>query len=133
MAHMILDTQEELKNLFRRVRTFLRDTDKVIIFDEETFVGIFPFAPKDNVTVIEQKFREAFTEEFGGPPSKKRLFLFSATYPDDEKELTKLIDRLENGINNSMLIDSIKSPLNALTKTEIEHYKQKIRQYKKFF
>lgn len=82
---------------------------------------------------MEEKFREAFKLELGTPGHHKRLYLYSATYPYDESSLDLLIERLENGINNSMVINSIQTPLKALSRTEIENYKQKIRQYKRFF
>lgn len=132
MAHMTGITQDELKHLFNNSKTFLRDTDNVIVYDERTFIGVFPFVSKDNVIIIEQKFRDAFEAEFTNPLTN-RIFMFSATYPDEETEISSILKRLESGISNSMLIDSIKTPLNELSKTEIESYKQKIRQYKRFF
>ena len=133
MGHLIGGTPDAILGLFQRIKSFLRDTDKIIIADDENFVGVFPFTPKENLPVIEEKFREAFQEEFGKPGLHKKLFLFTATFPEDDSDLYLLLARMENGISNSMLIDTIKTPLNALSKTELENYKKKIQQYKKFF
>lgn len=133
MAHINGEVADAVKGLFKRIETILRDTDKVLMVDDVTFIGVFPFTPKDYVPTIEQKFREAFQQEFGKPDHYRKLTLSTATYPYDETNLDSLLTRLENGIHNSTLIDSIKSPLNDLSKTEIENYKQKVRQYKKFF
>lgn len=132
MAHLIGGTPDLKISLFQRIKTILRDTDKVIIADEGNFIGVFPFTPKENLPVIEVKFREAFEEEFGKIGLNKKFFLFTATFPDDDTDLNLLIARMENGISNSMLIDTIKTPLNSLSKSELENYKQKIQQYKKF-
>ncbi len=133
MAHYNGDGEDVVKGLIDKVKTFLRDTDKVLRVDMETFIGVFPFTEKDFVPILEEKFREAFKLELGRPGNYRKLYLYSATYPHDETSLDLLLERLENGINNSMVISTIRSPLNALSRTEIENYKQKIRQYKRFF
>lgn len=117
---------------YNRMKTCLRDTDRLIKMDDKDFLGIFPYTEKEFALVLEQKFRRAFEAEFGKPGHHINLFLFSATYPIDERSAEKLLERLKNGIGNSMTVTSIKVPLNTLSKNELESYKQKIRQYRRF-
>lgn len=114
------------------MKACLRDTDRLIKMDDKDFLGIFPYTEKEFALVLEQKFRRAFEAEFGKPGHHINLFLFSATYPIDERSAEKLLERLKNGIGNSMTVTSIKVPLNTLSKNELESYKQKIRQYRRF-
>ena len=101
--------------------------------DEDTFIAVFPFVEKANVPLLEEKFREAFKKESKRVGIHKKFCLYGATFPDDGDSLEQLLDRLEKGINNSLVISSVQIPLSSLTVSDIEEYKKKIRQYKKFF
>ncbi|MCX7774295.1 MAG: hypothetical protein N2376_14420 [Clostridia bacterium] len=133
LAHLSGEKSDFAKNLYQRVKGQTRATDKVLMIDDETFMGVFPFAQKDHTPIIEQKIREAYDLESRKQAGPRKLNLFTATYPDDDTSLDMLLERLENGVNNSIVINSIRTPLNALSKTEIENFKQKIRQYRRFF
>ncbi len=129
-----LTGQEACKapGFYGRVRTYLRDTDKLLKVDNKAFLGVFPYTQKEYALVLEQKFRRAFEAEFGKPGHHINLYLYSATFPVDEDHPEKILERLKNGINNSMTITSLKVPLNTLSRSELESYKQKIRQYRRF-
>lgn len=133
MAYLSGNDPQALKTLVQNVKPFMRDTDKIIVMNDDTFIGVFPFTGKSYVPVIEEKFRDAYKSELSHMGIHKKLNLYSATYPHDGTTLEALLDRMEMGINNSLVINSVNTPLNTMTKSEIEEYKKKIRQYKKFF
>lgn len=120
------------QSYFQRAGSYLRDTDKLLIMDSKNSIGVFPYTHKDFTLTLEQKFRDAFLKEYGNPGRHTRLYLFSVTYPFDAKSLEEILERLKDGINNSMVIDSIQSPLNSLSRQEIDRVRQKLRQYRKF-
>lgn len=132
MAHLSGEAPEAINRLVLRLKKWLRETDKILHVDEHTLLGVFPFTQKEDVPIIEEKLREASEIELGKMRNHKKLCLYGTTYPQDETVLDMLLERMENGINNSLVINTIKSPLNVLSRVEIEEYKQKIRQYKKF-
>lgn len=135
MAHLSGATAEAglLESLVGRITSFLRDSDKMYLMDENTFIVVFPFSKKEYVPLLEDKFRDAYKVEKPKIGIHKKLCIYSATYPDDGDSLDVLLERLEKGINNSMVINSINSPLNFLSRAEIENYKKMINQYKRFF
>lgn len=122
---------ESVKSIIDSSKRFIRDTDKMFSMDEDTFIAAFPFVGKSYVPLLEEKFREAFKAQKMG--IHKKFCLYGATFPDDGDTLEKLLDRLEKGINNSMVINNVQIPLNSLSLSDIEDYKKKIKQYKKFF
>lgn len=122
-----------VQSIINTTKGFIRDTDKLFLMDENTFIIAFPFVDKGHIPTLEGKFREAFKNEVKKVGIHKKLCLYGATFPDDGDTLEKLLERLEMGINNSMVINAVKAPLNMLTQSDIEDYKKKIRQYKKFF
>lgn len=132
MAKLTGEGPELIKDLDQSVKNFLRDTDRILVVDDQTFIGVFPFTQKDYVPIIEQKFRQTFDREIGKTGNHKRLCIYGVTYPPYETSLETLLKRMENGIKNSMVINSIQTPLNDLSRSEIESYKQKIRQYRRF-
>ena len=122
---------ETIKSIIDSSKRFIRDTDKLFSMDEDTLIAAFPFVGKSYVPLLEGKFREAFKAQKMG--IHKKFCLYGATFPDDGDTLEKLLDRLEKGINNSMVINNVHIPLNTLSLSDIEDYKKKIKQYKKFF
>lgn len=132
LAYLTPEGEEIAKTLFFKVKEQLRTTDKIYMINDETFIGLLPFTYKKHCTIIEQKIREAFDNEVRRKGGSVKLNLFTTSFPDDDTELSLILERLENGVNNSAAINSIRSPLNDLSKAELESYRQKIRQYKKF-
>ncbi len=133
LAYLSGHDPEVVQSIINTSKRFIRDTDKLILMDEDTFIVVFPFVEKANVPLLEEKFREAFKNESKKVGIHKKFCLYGATFPDDGDTLEKLLDRLEKGINNSMVINSVQIPLSSLTVSDIEEYKKKIKQYKKFF
>ena len=116
---------------YESAKSCLRDTDMLLMLDENTFIGVLPYTQKEYAVNIERKFRDVFDKSFG-KIGYFRLHLFSATYPYDDESLENLLERLNNGINSSIVVDSIKTPLNKLSNSEIENYKRKLKQYRRF-
>lgn len=133
LAYLSGHEPEVVQSIINTSKRFIRDTDKLLLMDEDTFIAVFPFVEKANVPLLEEKFREAFKKESKRVGIHKKFCLYGATFPDDGDSLEQLLDRLEKGINNSLVISSVQIPLSSLTVSDIEEYKKKIRQYKKFF
>lgn len=133
IAYLSGNDPKAVQSIANTIKKFIRDTDKMFLVDNRTFVIAFPFVEKIHVPTLEEKFREAFKKEEKKVGINKKLCLYSSTFPDDGDNLEQLLDRLEKGINNSMVINSVQAPLNSFTQSDIEDYKKKIRQYKKFF
>lgn len=132
LAYLSGHEPEVVQSIINTSKRFIRDTDKLLLMDEDTFIAVFPFVEKANVPLLEEKFREAFKKESKRVGIHKKFCLYGATFPDDGDSLEQLLD-LEKGINNSLVISSVQIPLSSLTVSDIEEYKKKIRQYKKFF
>lgn len=120
-------------DFIKKIEPLTRDTDKIFILDRSSFLSTFPFSSKEHITTIEGKIRDSFKLYIPKIGIHKKLCLYSATYPNDGDTLEELLSRLEKGINNSIVINSVHSPLNSLSKSEIENYKKMIKQYKRFF
>lgn len=133
IAYLSGHDPDVVKSLIKSVESFMRDTDKLFVMDEDTFIVAFPFTQKVFIPTIEEKFRDAFKIEFPKVGIHKKLCLYSATFPHDGDTLEELLERLEKGINNSMVINSVNTPLSSLTQSEIENYKKMIKQYRRFF
>jgi len=133
LAHLSGHEPEAVNSIINTSKKFIRDTDKLLLIDEDTFIGAFPFVEKANVPLLEDKFRNAFKNESKKVGIHKKFCLYGATFPDDGDNLDELLSRLEKGISNMLAINSVQTTLNSLSPTDIENYKQKIRQYKKFF
>lgn len=133
LAYLSGHEPEVVQSIINTSKRFIRDTDKLLLMDEDTFIAVFPFVEKANVPLLEEKFREAFKKESKRVGIHKKFCLYGATFPDDGDSLEQLLDRLEKGINNSLVISSVQIPLSSLTVSDIEEYKKKNRQYKKFF
>ena len=57
--------------------------------------------------MLEHKFIEAYKYEKPKVGIHKKLFIYSATYPNDGESLDVVLERIEKGINNSMVINSV--------------------------
>ncbi|HHU90365.1 MAG TPA: hypothetical protein GXZ22_04830 [Clostridiaceae bacterium] len=133
LVHLNGQEPEVIKSIINTSKRFIRDTDKLLLIDEDTFIGAFHFVEKANVPLLEEKFRNAFKNESKKMGIHKEFCLYGATFPDDGDNLDELLSRLEKGISNMLAINSVRIPLNSLTVSNIENYKKKLRQYKKFF
>lgn len=133
LVHLSGQEPEVIKSIINTSKRFIRDTDKLLLIDEDTFMVAFHFVEKANVPLLEEKFRNAFKNESKKVGIHKEFCLYGATFPDDGDNLDELLSRLEKGISNMLAINSVLIPLSSLTQSDIENYKKKIKQYKKFF
>jgi PleD family two-component response regulator len=122
---------DKIDRFIERLKNILRETDTVWRFTLNTWLVSCPFTEKSSIIEVERKVFAAFESELGQMGHQKRINLFTATYPQDEDNLPDLMERLFNGIHNSMTIDSISAPLNTLSKHEIENYRNKILKYRR--
>lgn len=121
---------KNLKDFTQSIKSLFRGTDKIFMINNKTFLALLPFVTKENISIVEQKLRKSFEQKLD---NAAKIHLYSVLYPNDASDINDLFERLEYGINNSIAISEIKAPLKELTKTDIENYRKKIRQYQKFF
>ncbi|NLX63367.1 MAG: hypothetical protein GX022_01100 [Clostridiaceae bacterium] len=133
LAHLSGHEPEVVSSIINTSKKFIRDIDKILSIDDDTFIGAFPFVEKANVPLLEEKFRNAFKNESKKVGIHKKFCLFGVTFPDDGDNLDELLSRLEKGIANMLAINSVQTTLNSLSATDIENFKKKTRQFKKFF
>jgi hypothetical protein len=124
---------EKAERFIERLKGILRETDNVYRLKDNTWLVSCPFTEKKYIIEVERKVFSTFEAEMGQERRHKKINLFTAAYPEDEESLDRIFERLETGISNSMAISNIKAPLNSLTRSELEEYKKKIKQFKKFF
>ena len=48
---------EKIQDFYRRLKSVLRDTDRIMNYDSRTFVIVCPFTPKENLMQVENKIR----------------------------------------------------------------------------
>lgn len=124
---------DKAEKFIDRLKSILRETDTVYKLKNHTWMITCPFTEKKYIVEVERKIFSTFEAEMGEKRDHKKINLFTAAYPQDEDNLDRILERLETGISNSMAINSIKTPLNTLTRDELEDYRRKMKQYKKFF
>lgn len=124
---------DKSEKFIERLKTNLRETDAIWRFTPNTWLISCPFTEKTFIIEVERKIFSAFESEIGQSGHHRKINLFTATYPTDEDNLSSLLNRLLNGIRNSMVINSITTPLNSLSRAELENYRKQIRQYRKYF
>lgn len=120
----------QVEKLEKNLQDSLRDTDLVLRYDIRTFVIVCPFTQKTFLVEVERKIHATYENLFGSYTMERRFFMFGANFPDDERDLEKLLTLMENGIHDSILINSIKGPLKTLSKVEIDDIRKKLRVYR---
>jgi hypothetical protein len=80
---------------------------------------------------VERKIVHLFEQIFGEYTQHQRLFMYGANYPSDENNLEKLGRKMEDGVHDSIMFQSIREPLNAMTPAEIEQLRKKLKLYGK--
>jgi len=105
----------------------MRETDKIANHDYRTFIIVCPFTVKKYLLEVEKKVRETYEKMFQG---KGKLYMYSVTYPDDGDTLEKLIDTMEKGVHDSIVISGMKQPLNTLSREKLEEFKNMLKLYK---
>lgn len=121
---------EKIQDFYRRLKSVLRDTDRIMNYDLRTFVIVCPFTPKENLMQVENKIRGTCEQLFGRNTLFKRLDMYGATYPNDGRSVEKLVELCEKGVHDSIVISGIREPLNELSREQLEEYKRMLRLYK---
>lgn len=119
-----------IQDLYNKLKSVLRDTDRIMNYDSRTFVIVCPFTPKENLVLVENKIRGTYEQLFGRNTVFRRLDMYGATYPDDGRSIDKLIELCEKGVHDSIVISGILEPLNTLSRERLEEYKRMLRLYK---
>lgn len=132
MIHFTGVDQQPALKFVERLESILRETDRVYFLHDVTWLVICPFTEKKFVVEVEKKVFSTFESEVGRK-GNQRIHLYAATYPMDETNTDLLLRRMEKGIRTSMAVDDLKTPLNNLSKVELEDFRKKLRQYRKFF
>ncbi|AGC67689.1 hypothetical protein Cst_c06740 [Thermoclostridium stercorarium subsp. stercorarium DSM 8532] len=105
----------------------MRETDRIVNYDYRVFIIVCPFTMKKHVTEIEKKARITFEKMFKGIG---KLYIYSATYPDYGERLEKLVEIMEKGVHDSIVISGMRQPLNTLSKDKLEEFKNMLKLYK---
>ena len=104
LAYLSGHEPEVVQSIINTSKRFIRDTDKLLLMDEDTFIAVFPFVEKANVPLLEEKFREAFKKESKRVGIHKKFCLYGATFPDDGDSLEQLLDRLRKASTTAWLL-----------------------------
>jgi len=116
-----------VQEFYDKLSVQMRETDKIVNHDYRTFIVACPFTVKNNVIEIERKIRVTFEKMFKGIG---RLYLYSVTYPDDGESLEKLVETMEKGVHDSIVISGMRQPLNTLSKQKLEEFRNMLKLYK---
>lgn len=116
-----------VQEFYDKLALQMRETDKIANHDYRTFIIVCPFTMKKYLLEVEKKVRETYEKMFQG---KGKLYMYSVTYPDDGDTLEKLIDTMEKGVHDSIVISGMKQPLNTLSREKLEEFKNMLKLYK---
>lgn len=123
-------TSAQLDTLEQELADMLRDTDQVVRRDPRTFIVICPFTAKSFLVEVERKIHLVYEKLFGTYTQDRRFFMAGANYPDDGREMETLVQLMENGIHDSVVINGIRAPLREMSRAEIEGIRRKLKLYK---
>ncbi len=116
-----------VQEFYDRLALQMRETDRTINHDYRTFIIVCPFTMKKYLLEIERKIRGVFEKMFQG---SGKLYMYSVTYPDDGESLEQLIEIMEKGVHDSIVISRMRQPLNTLSREKLEEFKNMLRPYK---
>lgn len=87
---------EYVNIIYKGLKTLFWDTDIFIQYDEENFLGYFPFCPEDNTVVIEDKIKKKFEEikSYDESLTNYDISNIFVTFPYDGTEVKVLLDKL---------------------------------------
>lgn len=101
-------------SLYNQLKTVIWDTDVIVRYGSQSFVGVFPFCTADNVAIVNNKLEGKFNEFRNTNDDLKNYFISNAsvTYPLDGTEyaqlFTKLTERMKNSIMEIKAAESVK-------------------------
>lgn len=102
----------------------LRDTDLVLKWDRYRILLICPFTIKESIVEVENKIRAIVKEKYGEFKNKVILNMYGISYPKDGKSAKDLIDKLYEGLNNSIMLGNLRGGFNDIGKEDIEYYRR---------
>ncbi|MBP7174930.1 MAG: hypothetical protein KBA53_01760 [Thermoclostridium sp.] len=118
-----------IHEFYDKLKKDMRDTDRIISYDYHTVIVVCPFTVKSYLIEVEKKIREAFEGMFGYS-RVRRLDMYGVTYPDDGTNIIELTGILEKGVHDSIIISSIREPLNSISRERLEEYRKMLKLYK---
>jgi len=116
-----------VQEFYDKLALEMRETDRIANHDYRCFIIVCPFTMKKYLIEIEKKVRGIFERMFQG---SGKLYMYSVTYPDDGESLEKLLDIMEKGVHDSIVISGMRQPLNTLSKEKLEEFKNMLKLYK---
>jgi len=116
-----------VQEFYDKLALEMRETDRIANHDYRCFIIVCPFTMKKYLIEIEKKVRGIFERMFQG---LGKLYMYSVTYPDDGESLEKLLDIMEKGVHDSIVISGMRQPLNTLSKEKLEEFKNMLKLYK---
>ncbi len=123
-------TDAEIQRFEEALEESLRETDRILPYGHAKFLVACPFTAKPFLVEVERKVHQTYAKLFGPFTMERRVFMYGANYPDEEQNLETLLEIMENGVHDSMMITAIREPLHQLSQTEIEAFRSKMRRYR---
>lgn len=117
LNHDLSMTTELIKSL----KSQLRDTDRVLHYADDKVLLICPFTVKAYIVEIENKVRHIY-ENLN--KDKEMFALYGLTYPEDVNDSSKILHRLERGIETSIALSKLRGTLSDIGSEQFEAYKQ---------
>jgi len=113
-----------ISDIIKDLKKHLRDTDRILHYEEDKILLICPFTVKPYVVEIENKVRNIYRLL---DLSEQSFALYGLTYPKDVTENQDILTRLEKGIDNSILLGNLKGTLSDIGFEQFEAYKKMLQ------
>ncbi|MCY6369255.1 response regulator [Clostridium ganghwense] len=82
--------------IYKELKKLFWETDLFVKFGSKSFIGVFPFASKKNVSVIKDKIDNLFIESKIVKENSFKIENISVTYPVDGSDMDTLLEKLLN-------------------------------------
>lgn len=91
------NSSEVIESIKKVLRTKLRETDTAFIYGNNSVILLLPFTDSEGATTVEEKVKNLFDNHaiVKQKNSGYKLILGSATFPEDGKTRTRLLEKLE--------------------------------------
>jgi len=87
---------EEADIIFKELKELFWETDLFIRFGLKSFVGVFPFADEEQVSIIDKKIKDFYTNSALGKNYSINLENVFVTFPKDGTKVDELIEKLQS-------------------------------------